>query len=104
MDQPGFDRRQHERYAATGGARLSWRGRAVTGGVTNVSTEGMAVLVPEPIALGQLVRVKMDRTSYQGCIRACRVQGAGCLVGVQIAMLNKDEESPRVPDVRLKGN
>ena len=91
MDQPLVDRRQHERYTANGEATLRWQSNAVTGKVTNVSTEGIAVQVSRPIAVGQIVRLKMDRSSCQGSIRSCRVRGSGFLVGVQIAILDDDE-------------
>ncbi|MBI3695860.1 MAG: PilZ domain-containing protein [Acidobacteria bacterium] len=104
LQQLACNRRHHGRYSTKGEATLSWRGQAVTGAITNVSSEGMAMLVPVPIAVGQAVRVQMDRTSYQGSIRNCRVQDAGCLVGVQIAMVDDDEEASAKPDSWLEGH
>ena len=103
MDEDPLNRRDHERYVATGQATLSWRGKTATGTVTNVSTEGMAVLVSEPIAVGQVVRLNMDGSSYVGSIRSCRDCGPDRLVGVQIAILNNDDEEFARTDDWLEG-
>jgi hypothetical protein len=70
---------------------LTWQGPSthrsiLIGTVKNVSAEGMAILLEQPVAVGQVVWLKMDRATYTALIRSCQPEGNGFLAGLYIML------------------
>ena len=98
MDQTtsSQERRKNSRYSAAGQASLRWPGYSgeefsTHAQVQDVSAEGLAVRVPEPLAVGQKVQVRLHEKDYPARIRRCRQQQSGFLASLQIVLHDADE-------------
>ena len=86
------ERRLQRRYpAAVGEATLIRQSASrdeyiASGKVVNVSAEGMALSLRDPIPVGQTVGVRMNGTVYKAVIRRCREEGRGFLAGVHVPL------------------
>lgn len=94
------ERRRHGRYSAAGQATLCWRGFsgencATRGQVRNVSAQGLAIQVHEPVAVGQTIRVRLEQADFSAFIRSCRDQGTGFLAGLELVVDEAQFEQSR---------
>jgi len=84
-----FERRRCRRYTAAGKATVSWPsgsgGECISlGRIQDVSAEGLGIQLSKPLVIGQVVRIYLERTDLQACIRSCRRQGTAFVAGLKI--------------------
>jgi hypothetical protein len=102
-DDLAKDRRAQRRQGASGSATVSWIDasselRTETAEVENVSPEGMALRVPEFIAVGDTVRVRSEELDTRASVRHCRKREKDCLAGLRFI------ERERRRTERLRGS
>jgi hypothetical protein len=56
------------------------------GWVRNVSAGGLAVLLHEPLAVGQRVQIRLNEVDHPACIRRCQSVEQGFEVGVEMVL------------------